>query len=355
MVTRRLALPCALLLLSLIVSCSSGSSGDPAKPVISGGGTVPASTGLYIVQPGDSAFLPATPAYVLAYPETATGSPTPAAEITSPDQVLFDQVALDSSGLLYVSAFPTSSTTGEIVTYSSGSTGSATSSTYLTVPASGSFGFVFCLDPAGNVYVTYGQTINVYAAGKTAGAPIRSIQAPTIVLGDPTVLDDAKAIAADAAGNIYVINSSVLSNEEPILLIYSAAASGKIFPTATLSGSNTGIHGLTAITLDSAGSLYVAINDPVSQRGSILVFAPGATGNVAPVRTIAGSNTSLDSVGELQVNSAGTLFVTSIPLAANVQIVTFPPGASGNVAPLTTLTPHPLPEITAGFGAFAVK
>jgi DNA-binding beta-propeller fold protein YncE len=44
------------------------------------------------------------------------------------------------------------------------------------------------------------------------------------------------------------------------------------------------------VTLDGAGYLYVADCD----SNAILVFAPGANGNVAPVRTISGANTTLN-------------------------------------------------------------
>jgi len=67
-------------------------------------------------------------------------------------------------------------------------------------------------------------------------------------------------------------------------------------PTATsetqvqyITGSNTQISGPYGVAVDASGYLYV-----ISTSGSsILVFAPGATGNVAPVETISGSNTGL--------------------------------------------------------------
>ena len=74
----------------------------------------------------------------------------------------------------------------------------------------------------------------------------------------------------------------------------------------------------------------------VSQAGNqILVFAPDATGNAAPVRTIAGSNTGLSLPIGVALDASGNLYVAN-RMGAGVTV--YAPGASGNVAPLRTLT-----------------
>ena len=92
----------------LVLGCGSSGGGDPLAPVTGGGGdgapTLTAANSLYILQPGDAFFLPATPAYLSQYAKSATGSPNPTAEITGQNQVLFEQVAINPTGKLYGSA-----------------------------------------------------------------------------------------------------------------------------------------------------------------------------------------------------------------------------------------------------------
>jgi len=71
--------------------------------------------------------------------------------------------------------------------------------------------------------------------------------------------------------------------------VYPPGASGNVAPARTISGINTGLNSPAGIALDSAGNLYVTNNS----GNSITVFAPGATGNVAPARTISGGSTGL--------------------------------------------------------------
>ena len=94
-------------------------------------------------------------------------------------------------------------------------------------------------------------------------------------------------IALGSAGNIYVTN---YSNGPGTITVYAAGASGNVMPTATIAGSNTGLDGPRGIALDDAGNIYVAnyFGD------SITVYAAGASGNARPMATIAGSNTGLN-------------------------------------------------------------
>ena len=55
-------------------------------------------------------------------------------------------------------------------------------------------------------------------------------------------------------------------------------------------GASTGLNGPTGIALDAAGNLYVAN----TLGNSITVYAPGASGDAAPVATISGGHTGLN-------------------------------------------------------------
>ncbi|MBV8491675.1 MAG: hypothetical protein JO199_14210, partial [Candidatus Eremiobacteraeota bacterium] len=84
---------------------------------------------------------------------------------------------------------------------------------------------------------------------------------------------------------------------------FSPAAKGNATPTLSLSGSLTKIVNPFAVAVDNAGYVYVG-TCPLNQQNpqaSILVFAPGEKGNVAPVQRITGSNVNLACVTSLFV------------------------------------------------------
>ncbi len=61
-------------------------------------------------------------------------------------------------------------------------------------------------------------------------------------------------------------------------------------PTASISGPATGIDGPGGLAFDRNDNLTVAS----SLNNSLLTFARGSNGNVAPIATLAGSATGLD-------------------------------------------------------------
>jgi hypothetical protein len=130
--------------------------------------------------------------------------------------------------------------------------------------------------------------------------------------------------------------------------VFPLAANGNVAPTRTIAGSNTGIHDIAGIALDTQGELYVADGGAgtVVAAGSILVFKSGATGNVAPIRTIAGANTQITSPSSIAVDSDGTIYVgennqqASSAAATETfgSILRFAAGASGNSSPESSVT-----------------
>jgi sugar lactone lactonase YvrE len=178
-------------------------------------------------------------------------------------------------------------------------------------------------DPAGTVYVSDESTnsIDVFPPGTNGNvAPIRTISGPlTGITSGQFGPDDVKV---DSAGDVFSSNFNDDSITE-----YAPGASGNVAPICTISGSNTGLDNNDDISLASDGTLYVgnfAGNDPVE------VFAPGACGNVAPERIIAGALTGLGLVDGLGVDATGTLYVDD---TENNSIAVFAPGANGNIAP----------------------
>jgi DNA-binding beta-propeller fold protein YncE len=74
----------------------------------------------------------------------------------------------------------------------------------------------------------------------------------------------------------------------------------------------------------------------VSDSGVIRVFAPDADGNVAPVRTIEGSNTGLGLTIAVDLDQNGNIWVMDY---GNSRIAEFDAGADGNVAQIRVIEP----------------
>lgn len=81
------------------------------------------------------------------------------------------------------------------------------------------------------------------------------------------------------------------------------------------------------------GGAIVVANDVFN--GSVREFAPGADGNVAPVRTLAGTATALSEPFGLAIDSAGEVWVADV---GNSSIFVFAANASGNTAPVRFIT-----------------
>jgi hypothetical protein len=81
----------------------------------------------------------------------------------------------------------------------------------------------------------------------------------------------------------------------------------------------------------------------LSGLGSVLVFAHGAKGNVAPIRVLTGSKTQIQTVLGVTVDkTTGKLFVESSispsygPWNPNITLLRFPPNSTGNATPFAS-------------------
>ncbi len=67
---------------------------------------------------------------------------------------------------------------------------------------------------------------------------------------------------------------------------YAPGATGNVTPTLTIAGSNTRLNQPSGVAVDAGGRLYVS-----THTDSVVIYAAGATGNATPTATITGSNT----------------------------------------------------------------
>ena len=113
------------------------------------------------------------------------------------------------------------------------------------------------------------------------------------------------------------------------ITVYPAAASGNVAPLRTIAGPNTLLSMPNQLAEDSAGYLYVA-----DESSGILVFAPGANGDATPVRQIAGA-AQTDVTTGVAVDGAGTMYVGVCCTNPEGQgdVLRYALNASGNVTP----------------------
>ena len=255
-----------------------------------------------------------------------------------------------------VTNYSSTANAGQILVYSAASAGTTTPSATITLPTVTLTGGYtaqvqvesVATDSTGQIYVgasigrpadTNPTEILVYAAGASGTAtPIRTI---TPVSGSFFYVG---GMQVDAAGNLYVASSNSYyysTTKGGAIVVYSATANGAATPTRVISGSNTGfaVTSPSALTVDASGTIYVS-NEPTSTiPPQIVAFSSTATGNVAPVRTISGANTGLAGyyfVSQLAVDGAGNVYV-GVTNGFNA-IEVFGSMATGNVAPTRTIT-----------------
>ncbi len=183
-------------------------------------------------------------------------------------------VAFDSKNQLFVSRTNASSS---ILVFASGAQNCAKPK--LTIPDAGGL----AIDSNNVLYVANSttHTVDLFASGST------TMEAQ--IGGSNTGLQAPDRVALDASRNVYVFDTQTSTISE-----FAAGAHGNVAPIRTISGTKTGLSGSTGFNdsiavSKNSGEIFAANPGP----NEILVFAANATGNSAPVQTIAGVDTEL--------------------------------------------------------------
>ncbi len=299
------------------------------------------------------------PSAITIYAKGSNGSVAPIAAISGSNTGLTapQGIALDSSGKVYVAdggnpnpACPCSPIQPSVFVYAAGSSGNIApiatiggSNTFLAFSPSSPLGIA--VDSSGKIYVTDGDNVFVYPAlGSSTGT---LDEFPTArISGSNTGLMAPEGIAVDPSGKIYVADGSVF--------VYPALGSStgtlNEAPTATISGSNTGLSAPVGIAVGSRGKIYVT-GDAAASTGVFVpsVFVYPALGsrtgavNVAPIATISGSNTGLVEPQGIALDSSGKIFVEdggnssdTPPISPSVFV--YSAGSNGNVPPIAAIS-----------------
>ena len=129
---------------------------------------------------------------------------------------------------------------------------------------------------------------------------------------------------------IYVSDSTTQS-----ILEFQGGSTGTATPVRSIAGAATGLSGVAGVALDSAGNLYVANSTGGGGSGSVTIYSPGASGNVAPIHTI---TTGTSTPANLTFDQYGTLYVLNQNLAQYGASVTEYPSPLTATAPSITLS-----------------
>jgi DNA-binding beta-propeller fold protein YncE len=194
-----------------------------------------------------------------------------------------------------------------VATWPPGSTGKAAKSREIAGPATDLFQPAQITFDSNGDYIIADECSPPKCSSNLIGGEILTFDAHAngnvsplrLLAGVKTDLSVPDGIAFDPIHNmIYVANRNTST-----ITAYPAGSSGNVAPAVFIHGKKTQLWNPRAVAIDKAGYLYVG-NEPVvpgPPPGSILVFAPGANGNVAPIQIIEGSKTGLAEVNGLSL------------------------------------------------------
>jgi hypothetical protein len=309
----------------LLAGC--GSSASPGSG--SGGPSAPLASGgastVYVVEDPAAIGLPAE---VLEFPANSKGTVPPSAILYPPSTMtVATAVATDSTGGIYVGGSTSTAGSYEICVYAAGSAGAATPARTITETSVQPTGMA--IDSAGLLYAT-GPTANVAVFSATASGTATPVN---VIAGALTQLVQPNAIAVDAAKNVYVTNIAS-SGVTGTILVFASGATGNVAPNRVISpGANLSFF--YGVALDASGNVYATaaqdngagINSP-----AIVEYAGGVGGSATPTKTITSSG-ALTNGYDIAVDGVGNMYVVNGPGASQLTVLGFGPSATGSVAP----------------------
>lgn len=287
---------------------------------------------------------------LIEFPLGAGGTVTPNATVTLPASFSASAVAVDpNNGTVYVGGQDNISG-NEVLVFPAGSNTASRSITVQNLDFDQPMSMT--VDNSGQLYVlsvlNITPTITVFAPNASgAASPVKSIGGVSTGIYLPT------AITTDATGNIFVSDiDPILTPYAGSIIEFSSTATGNAPPVRAITSISSIFNG---VAVDASGNIWAVQetdNNGTFSNAAIVMFAPGLKGQATPTRTITGSNTQLGTLGELQMDAKGNVYVANQTASGQDNLVGFGPGANGNIAPEVVITPQAL---TSGSAQFAIR
>jgi 6-phosphogluconolactonase (cycloisomerase 2 family) len=219
-----------------------------------------------------------------------------------------------------------------ISVYPLGASGSVSPIRSITGDATGLLGtYGLTLDTVHDeIVVTNSSSNSVAVFSRTANgnvAPTRTISGGSTGLAFP-----GQVVVDTAHDELAVANALGASSS---ITVFARTANGDVAPVRTIIGASTGLSNPQGLTLDTVHDEYAAMN--LTGGGSITVYSRTANGNVAPLRTIAGASAGFSNPRGLTLDLTHDEFIVANSLATTNTVAVFSRTADGDVAPLRTI------------------
>jgi hypothetical protein len=244
------------------------------------------------------------------------GDVTPSATISGPNTGLGSPVGV-AVGLDGTIYVSNDAPSGSITVYAPLSTGDAVPIKTLTCGGLAQPAGI-SLDGLGNLFVANaaGRSISVFAPTDSG-----CVTGNRIIVGDHTCLLEPRDVDVRVDGTAYVASRGSVE-------VYAPGASGDAMPKRKITGSKTMLETFSeGVSLDSTFNIYVT-SIGAHRPGRVTVYSPMATGDVAPIRMISGPASTLNAVNKIELDATDEAFVTN-----GAAIDVFAAGANGPVAP----------------------
>jgi hypothetical protein len=180
----------------------------------------------------------------------------------------------------------------------------------------------------GSLWVMNNESAALLHFGKNASGNVAPL---TTVTGAATGIknESMRGIAVTPNGKHVWAEYAGGTVDASKLLQFSSTSDGNATPTKNITGDKSGLCEYPyGITVNAANELIVGCdNNP----NAILTYAANATGNVPPLRSIAGPSTKVTSPSFLDLDALGNIWFENYP---DNNVVAARPNAHGNVAPL---------------------
>ena len=162
------------------------------------------------------------------------------------------------------------------------------------------------------------------------------------IAGAKTLLQEPLHVGISSSKNIFSSNYPYLPTGKALVLAYAPSATGNVAPYRTLD-----VPACRVMAVDAHGYIYAGNSLEPSFQGIIYVYPPNASGGTKPVRTIFGAKTTLRDPEGFAFDAQGRLWVGDRGQSA---VLSFAANANGNVAPLTSFKPDTAGPTDLAFG-----